>query len=232
MRGLFKSYTNMIVTNVLIIYTCLMLLLSILLIGLLIIVTWPIIIYNKMLKKSLKEYEDLVMCIISILIIIVITYHGDSHIVYMDSPKSLLEEFKDGTLWREAIVHTQGPGPSRMLLGTHSITGGWVDVAPGWTNKPMIKSFEAYDPLNQLMGGYIGSKGANQPFASNIACVLYEMREAGLRGITRYNTTDEISVSTFQFIQKHLKHVNRADAIQTRGVVVITNRLIETLGQA
>jgi len=119
-----------------------------------------------------------------------------------------------------------------LIQGQNNCTGGGIFYGHLPTgSSPKITGMFVNDPSNQLMGNFLqprlNQNITNQPLASNIGKVLFEMREVGIRQTSNSNISDS---HIFSFI-----HGVRAEqgltptSVSTE--ITITDKLINGLGR-
>lgn len=104
------------------------------------------------------------------------------------------DELAGGQVRRTPLPQQGGAvGVISIPQGVHVVTGGTVrvgSVANGAVKR--IVGIDVNDPLLQLQYGYRhGTTGLNQPFARNLACLMFEMRAAGISRLTNTSVNNQ-----------------------------------------
>lgn len=138
-----------------------------------------------------------------------------------------------GDLTTHIIPRTPLPPIHQLPIGDTNCTGGGVfaGLFP-FGNTLKVTGIYVSDPNNQLGQGFIdtslpaNANATNQPVATNIGKVLFELRQAGVRQTSASNISDG---NIFSF----LHGVRRGFGLNPPSVsteLSISNRLIDALG--
>ena len=113
-----------------------------------------------------------------------------------------VDDLNNGTIARTPLP--QG-GIRNLAHGAYNVTGGVINIGtlPNGTITKII-GINPNDPNAQLAFGFrAGPLGINQPFSSNLAKVLYEMKQAGATSISKSNINNNDIMRYIEMFRAH-----------------------------
>lgn len=114
---------------------------------------------------------------------------------------------------------------SKQLLSRYPVTGGHIDVQRKIAYSPPRLVGAVVNGRAPALQCDLFTKGSCQPYAKNLACLLFELRVVGVRKVSRFL----IGRTAMQFLLAYTTHLGLG--YPADGYIVITGSLIEGLGK-
>lgn len=186
------------------------------------------IIYNLYLKKYFSPKIRRNICsTLCCIIFLTFIFYINADITYNDT----ISDLRNGIIARTPLLQN-GQTLANLPHGWHRVTGGLIHVG-----------YLGNGSVTKMVGIVVDNAGnwvytpANQPFNRNFACVLFEMREAGVSKASfsnlDYQTAgrqNNMANLNSGYLRDYRTSVGLGLNSEQHGEVSITNKLINGLG--